>query len=97
GHGTTSLAEHQHLINALLTKLIRILTWHDLILPDRWVSPSTGIMTPQCVLAAHMQRHIGNATQPSPILDTGASHRLHQANRQRRMSDHTGFHHQEDA
>ncbi|MGV0347217.1 hypothetical protein, partial [Corynebacterium coyleae] len=41
------LAEHQHLINALLTELIRILTWHDLILPDRWVSPSTGIMTPQ--------------------------------------------------
>ncbi|MDK8824480.1 hypothetical protein QP980_11565, partial [Corynebacterium coyleae] len=26
---------------------IRILTWHDSILPDRWVSPSTGIMTPQ--------------------------------------------------
>ncbi|WP_209273116.1 hypothetical protein, partial [Corynebacterium coyleae] len=44
------LAEHQHLINALLTELIRILTWHDLILPDRWVSPSTGIMTPQLKL-----------------------------------------------
>ncbi|MGV0394123.1 hypothetical protein, partial [Corynebacterium riegelii] len=48
------LAEHQHLINALLTKLIRILTWHDLILPDRWVSPSTGIMTPQIIAPVGM-------------------------------------------
>ncbi|WP_209273112.1 hypothetical protein, partial [Corynebacterium coyleae] len=58
------LAEHQHLINALLTELIRILTWHDLILPDRWVSPSTGIMTPQT--DPHHRQETGllsNATQ----------------------------------